>query len=233
MTGPSCPLTGIWQLRELAKRTFVMLNERGMESIHMVHLTSALILPIVSFYTIQYDWEWHFSEGDVQDRFQREYLLAVSTGAHSGAWPIVLHEQGRSVADEWTLRTYLAVATVHELIVDPYVWDVEVIPTGDTAESRLFTTFRKPILELCKHRDVEVWRYWDERPQPVQAGNSLLLSIVYARPGNRGDHRDHQLPRIRRDGERYDRSNRTRFLQRLPSDRPRNRRSASQSKATR
>ena len=177
--GSVMPSTGIWQLRELAKRTFVMLNERGMEPLHMVHLTSALILPIVSFYTIQYDWEWHFSEGDVQDRFQREYLLAVSSGAHNGAWPIVLHEQGRSVADEWTLRTYLAVSIVHELIVDPYVWDVEVIPTGDTPENRLLAALRQPILDLCQQPDVQVWRYWDDRPQPVQTGHPLLLGIVY------------------------------------------------------
>ena len=181
--GSVMPSTGVWQLRQLAKRTFVMLNERGLEPLHMVHLTSALILPIVSFYTIQYDWEWHFSEGDVQDRFPREYLLAVSSGAHNGAWPVVLHEQGRCVADAWTLRTYLAVSTVHELIVDPYVWDVEVIPTGDTAENRLFDTLRRPILELCRQPGLQVWRYWDDRPQPVQTGHPLLLAIVYAVPG--------------------------------------------------
>ena len=76
-------------LRDLAKRTFVYLNERGMPPITMVHMTSAQILPLNSFYTVQYDWEWRFSEGDVHDRFAREYLFLATSGEHAGAWPIV------------------------------------------------------------------------------------------------------------------------------------------------
>ena len=181
--GSVMPSTGMWGLRELAKRTFVYLNERGMLPITMVHMTSAQILPLNSFYTVQYDWEWRFSEGDVQDRFSREYLLLATNGEHVGAWPIVLHEQGKCVSDPWTLKTYLAVAIVHELIVDPYVWDVEPIPSGDTAENRLFHTFRGPITEICRSDGVEVYRYWDQRPQPVRASSPDLRTIVYSRKG--------------------------------------------------
>ncbi len=38
------------------------------------------------------------------------------------AWPIVLHDQGKLESDPWTYRTFLGVAIVHELLIDPYVW---------------------------------------------------------------------------------------------------------------
>ncbi len=181
--GTVMPSTGIWALRELNKRQFVFMNERGMKPITMVHMTGAQILPLNSWYTVNYDWEWHFSEGDVQNRFTREYIQMCSTGEHIGAWPVVLHEQGRCVADPWTLRTYLAVSLVHELIVDPYVWDVEPIAEGDTPENRMHATFRQPILDLVQQEGVEVFRYWDERPLPVSSGSADLPTIVFSRPG--------------------------------------------------
>ncbi len=181
--GSVMPSTGLWQLRELGKRTFAYLHERGMEPLHMVHMTSAQILPLNSFYTIQYDWEWRFSEGDVHDRFPREYILACSTGEHIGAWPIVLHEQGRCVNDPWTLKTYLGVSLVHELHVDPYVWDVEPIPTGDTPENRLHAAFRQPILDITQRPGTRAYRYWDARPQPVRSTHADCPTIVYSVPG--------------------------------------------------
>lgn len=182
--GTIMPSTGIWGLRELAKRTFVYLNERGMEPINMVHMTSAQILPVNSFYTVQYDWEYYFSEGDVHNRFSREYLQTISSGEHLGAWPIVLHEQGKSVDDFWTLKTFLGVSIIHELLIDPYIWHGEPIPTGDTGENRLFATFRQPIMDLCQKPDVIVYRYWDDRKQPVVASSVDFPTIVFSRNGS-------------------------------------------------
>ena len=182
--GAIMPSTGIWGLRELAKRSFVYLNERGMKPINMSHLTTTNILPISAFYTVTYDWELKFSEGDVQSRFTREYLQLISNGDHAGAWPIVLHEQGNMVADPWTLKTFLAVAVLHELLIDPYIWHHRPIPAGDTAENRLFATFRRPLLDLCQQPDVEVFRYWDQRPQPITADHPNIFTIVYLRPGH-------------------------------------------------
>ena len=181
--GKIVPSNGLWALRELGKRQFVLMNERGMEPLTMVHMTSVQILPINAFYTIQYDWEWRFSEGDVQNRFSLPYLLSVSNGEHLGAWPVVLHEQGRCAHDPWTLRTFLAVTLVHELIVDPYVWDLYPVPEGDTPENRLMETFRGPVTRITLCPDVQVYRYWDARPQPLRAGLADILAIVYCRKG--------------------------------------------------
>ncbi len=182
--GSIMPSTGIWGLRELARRIFVYINERGMLPLTMVHTTSVEILPINAFYTVQYDWEWHFSEGDVQDRFSDEYLHLVTTAEHVGAWPIVLHEQGKSLDDSWTQRTFMGVCMLHELSLDPYVWDiVPVSLTTDTDEARLHQRVRVPILEICQHPDVIVYRYWDDRPQPVTLSHPQVRAIVFSRPG--------------------------------------------------
>lgn len=204
--GAMVPSTGIWELREQAKRTFTFLNERGMEPIHMGHMTSLALLPILSFYTVQYDWEWQRGHKDVHDRFTRDYLQLVSSGELAGAWPIVLHELGeqeegmvehypypelRRRLDEAAaraenprvLRTFLGVTIVHELLVDPYRWHYEPVGPGDTAENRLFKMFRQPILDFVQRPGVEVYRYWDKRPQPMRTADPELPAIVFVDPG--------------------------------------------------
>lgn len=167
--GAVVPATGLWGLRELSKRTFQYMNERGMLPITMPHMTSTNILPMHSFATVQYDWEWKYSEGDVQYRFPREYILLVSTGELAGAWPVLLGDHGKLASDPWTQRTFAGVAIVHELngYGMPKVWD----------------PLLNPIYALIAQEDLEVYRYWDERPQPVRADNSDLPSIVYSLPG--------------------------------------------------
>jgi len=181
--GSIMPSTGLWGLRDLAKRTFVYMCERGMEPMHMVHMTSVEALPINSFYTIQYDWEWRRGEGDVQDRFDRDYLKLVTNGEHVGVWPVVLHELGPLSADYWTLKTFEGVGIVHELIVDPYFWHGRPLNNDDMADNQLYATFRKPVHELVAKGDADAYRYWDSRPQPVRAGDDDLPGIVYARKG--------------------------------------------------
>ena len=181
--GAIVPTTGIWELRELAKRTFVYLNERGMFPINMNHLSTTQILPINGFYTVQYDWEWHFSEGDVQTRYSKEYIQLVSNGEHAGAWPMIVHDQFKDKDDPWTQRTFYAVCRLHEMLVDRYYWHDQPIIEGDTEENHLFYGLHWPILDMCQQPDIEVYRYWDERAQPIKATSPDLLTIVYSRKG--------------------------------------------------
>ena len=113
--GTIMPAAGMMGLRELCRRTFQFMNERNMTPIVMPHMTSTNILPLHGFATVQYDWEWKYSEGDVQDRFSREYLLLVSNGELAGTWPVLLGEHGKQGSDPWIQRTYAAVSIVHEL----------------------------------------------------------------------------------------------------------------------
>lgn len=176
--GSVVPSTGIWQLRELARRQFVLMNEMGMTPFTMVHMTTTLILPISSFYTVQYDWELKASDGDLHTRHARAYIQALTSGNHLGAWPVVLHEQGDLVGDPWTSRTWMGVCLVHEIIIDPYVWARYIPPPNEVYE-----TFRRPILDFVQRDEVQVYRYWDERPQPVRSDDPALPTIVFVQPG--------------------------------------------------
>jgi hypothetical protein len=175
--------TGIWGLRELAKRTFVYMNELGMLPINMNHMSTTQILPINAFYTVQYDWEWKFSEADVHDRFSREYLLAVSNGEHAGVWPIMLHDNGKRKFEPWNVRTQHAVCTVNELIIDRYFWHMEPLPEGDTYENMLHFKLRMPICDIVREPDCVVYRYWDDRPQAISVSDPAVKTVQYVRPG--------------------------------------------------
>ncbi|NOY81921.1 MAG: hypothetical protein GXP31_13070 [Kiritimatiellaeota bacterium] len=173
--GEILPSTGIWGLRELAKRTFQTMNERGMTPIVMAHMTSTSILPMLSFCTVQYDWEWKYSQGDVQYRFPREYILLVTDGELAGTWPVLLHDHGKLGDDVWTQRTFAGVCLVHEL--DP--------PANRWGKSygAVWKPLLAPIHTLLDRSDLEVFRYWDERPQPVSSQDRELPGIVYLAPG--------------------------------------------------
>jgi len=40
-----------------------------------------------------------------------------------------------------------------------------------------------PILDMLDKKGLQVYRYWDERPQPVRAANPDIVSIIYSVPG--------------------------------------------------
>jgi len=177
--GSITPAAGIWQLRELCKRTFVMMNERGIPPITFPHMTSFNPLPMMSFATVQYDWEWKYSLGDVQNRHSRELILLISNGEHAGVWPVPLADHGPKANDPWEQRTFTAARLVHEL--DGFggfgnTWQESHRQNAKLAE---------PILELLDEPGLEVYRYWDERTQPVSTGHADLPCIVYSLPGKR------------------------------------------------
>ncbi|MBN2451745.1 MAG: hypothetical protein JXR77_15260 [Lentisphaeria bacterium] len=177
--GSVVPAAGIWALRELAKRTFVMMNERGMLPITFPHMTSFNPLPMMSFATVQYDWEWKYSRGDVHDRHTREYILLASTGDLAGVWPVPLGDHGALASDPWTQRTFTGVRLVHEL--DGYggfgtSWD-----KAHQANAPLF----EPIRQLLDEERLVVYRYWeqDDRPQPLRTDHADVPAILYSVPG--------------------------------------------------
>ena len=175
--GTVVPAAGIWGLRDLAKRTFIMMHERQMLPIVFPHMTSFSPLPMLSFCTVQYDWEWKYSEGDVHDRFPRDYVQLATTGEQAGVWPVPLSDAGNLSEDPWTQRTFTAVRLVHELDGGGG-WGQSWIPAHkDNA------ALAQPILDMLDREGLQVYRYWDERPQPLKAANPDVVSIVYCVPG--------------------------------------------------
>jgi len=172
--GSIVPSSGVWGLRELCKRTFIMMNERGLLPITFPHMTSFNPLPLLAFSTVQYDWEWKYSLGDVQTRHSREYLLLASTGELAGVWPVPLTDHGKLGRDQWTQRTFTAVRLVHEL--DGY---------GGFGHSwakchRENHPLAAPILEMLDREGLEVYKYWEDRPQPVASDHADIHTIVYS-----------------------------------------------------
>ena len=176
--GSVAPAAGIWGLRELAKRTFVMMNERGMRPVTFPHMTSFSPLPLLSFATVQYDWEWKYSEGDVQDRYRREYLQLVSTGELAGAWPVMLGDQGPLADDPWTQRTFSAVRIVHELDGQGG-FGLPWMKSHQENQRRLAAL----VLAMLDRPGLVVYRYWEDRPPPVTASHADVPTIVYSLPG--------------------------------------------------
>ncbi|MCF7855019.1 MAG: DUF6067 family protein, partial [Candidatus Pacebacteria bacterium] len=172
--GSVVPAAPIWAMRDLAKRTFVMMNERGMLPITFPHMTSFSPLPMLSFATVQYDWEWKYSQGDVQDRFTREYLQLATTGELAGVWAVLLDDQGKLAADPWTQRTFTAVRLLHEL--DGYGG----FGRGWVQAHKENHKLAQPVLDIVEKEDTSAYRYWDERPLPVKTADPDIPAIVYS-----------------------------------------------------
>lgn len=176
--GSIAPAAGLWALRDLAKRTFIMMNERGMPPITFPHMTSFNPLPLMSFSTVQYEWEWKYSSGDVQDRFSREYILLATTGELAGVWPVPLSDHGHQSDDPWVQRTFSAVRIVHEL--DGYGgWGHGWVEAHKTNWERLGSH----VVEMLDRPGLVVYKYWEDRPQPAVTGDPDLPTIVYSVPG--------------------------------------------------
>ncbi len=168
--GTVVPATGVWALREWQKRTFIMMNERGITPITMPHITSFNPLPMTAFATVNYDWEWKYSLGDVQDRYSRELLQLISTGELAGTWPVPLGEWGAQTNDPWTQRTFAAVRILHGL---DGTYGAAIGP------GPLF----EPVFDILDKPGTIVYRYWEDRPQPVVTTNPDVPTIVYSVPG--------------------------------------------------
>jgi len=170
------PSTGIWGLRELCKRTFILMNEEGMEPRVFPHMTSTSVLPMLSFATMQLDWEWQSGNGDTQDRFSREYLQVATAGDLAGvlSWPLWNH--GFKNDDIRGLRSYTGVQMLHDVNFYTIIPSSVKMPEWDKFLEGLRDQLRKPGLKT--------WRYWDEETQPVTIGDTDLPVIVHSVPGD-------------------------------------------------
>ncbi len=110
------PSSGIFNMRELIRRTAVMQAEMGRPALNMVHMTNTAIAPICAFAGMNYDWEDHNGHRDFQDRYTREYIRALSIGRQFGNFPVVLAPiSGTPEQIAWCERTATGVMLTHEV----------------------------------------------------------------------------------------------------------------------
>ena len=164
----------IWELREVTKRTAVLLHQMGKPNANMVHMTNACLIPVFSWAGFSLDWEWKYGMDDFQDRFTADYIRAASMGRHAGTVPNILggilpSEEGPD--GQWADRTRTAVCLPHE---------IDIWGGGDHRG-----TLRKAHEFFWKEgygtSSCIVHHYWDDKPVArVTRGEALFLILETA-----------------------------------------------------
>ena len=147
-----------------------MMHERQMLPIVFPHMTSFSPLPMLSFCTVQYDWEWRYSEGDVHDRFPRDYVQLVTTGEQAGVWPVPLSDATCPKTRGHNGPSRPCASSTNSTAV----------AGGGEARSRHKdnAALAQSILDMLDREGLQVYRYWDERPQPLKAANpDVAISV--------------------------------------------------------
>ena len=88
--GRTHPSVGLWDMRELIRRTAVMYHEEGRPGVFVAHMTNTNIVPILAFANVSLDWEWRYGDRDFQDRFSSELTVAQTIGRKTGNVPLIL-----------------------------------------------------------------------------------------------------------------------------------------------
>ena len=104
-------------------------------------------------------------------------LEHLAIGEQAGVWPVPLHDHGAKMDDPWTQRTFTAVRLLHELDGDGgfgISW---------MNSHQVTMKLAKPVLDILDAPGLRVYKYWDERPQPVTTDTPDVQTIVYSVPG--------------------------------------------------
>lgn len=163
------PVSGVFHMRELIRRSAVMMAEMGRTPRFMLHMTSTNILPILSYGAMNFDWEQNLGGCDFQDRNPREYIRAMSIGRQSGNFPVALvadpTPKEKTHYAHW-IRTATGVLLTHEMR-----WHKEFPEFWNTLKRMFDFGYGKP--------GVQVRNYW-EKDYPVffpERETSSLLAI--------------------------------------------------------
>ncbi len=174
------PSSGLFDMRELIRRTAIMDHEIGRTGIaNQPHMTNTAIVPILSFAGTQLSWEDKNGAQDYQDRWPREYVRAESIGRQHGNVPFVLNlladlpdpgtQEGKAKR-AWLERTFAASGLVHELR-----------PNGRV---EVYDNALKILYEYGYGSDsASVYNYWDES-LPVRLSRNGASHLVVSKPGS-------------------------------------------------
>ena len=166
------PAAGMWEMRELIRRTAVLTHEMGRRGrAAQVHLTNTALAPILSFAGTHLTWEDRAGDQDFQDRFSRDYLRAESIGRQHGNVPFALtliHGADQQKL-AWARRTCAGVALSHE---------IRPIGVIDDHEKNLATLY-----ELGYGTDAtQVYNYW-HAGVPLRVSRDDVAFLVVTKPG--------------------------------------------------
>lgn len=170
------PAAGLFDMRELIRRTAVLCHELGKPNANMPHITNTAIAPVLAFAGAHYTWEDRAGDADFQDRFPRDYLRVESIGLQAGNVPfgmLLIPGVTDKAKQAWIERTATGMALTHEVKLQGGPWS---LPIYCASLDKLFEYgYGKP--------EVKVYRYWDEA-QPVAVAGGDTTTLVCAKPGS-------------------------------------------------
>jgi hypothetical protein len=167
-------LTGF---RDLVKRTATMMHVMGRRPLTYIHMTNTNIVPMLSFGTVNLDWEWRdqgqLGSMDLQDRMDLDLILAQSLGLQTGNVSVGITgnilKGGGGVSRDWLHRTGMAVSFPHEIRMHQGTEEVSFVQTQLARFG-----YGQP--------DCRVYRYWEEG-FPLKTQGAENRALVLARGG--------------------------------------------------
>lgn len=164
------PASGVFNMRELIRRSGYMMAEMNRKPRFMIHMTSTNIVPILSYGAMTFDWEENLGYIDFQDRHSRDYIRAMSIGRQTGNFPVMListtgKPESKEIYAHW-IRTAAGVMLTHELR-----WHKSY---------KEFWAALKTMFDCGYAADgARVWNYWDkDYPAEISGGEtSSVLSV--------------------------------------------------------
>jgi len=162
--------------RDLVKRTATMMHVMGKRPLTYIHMTNVNIVPMLSFGTLNLDWEWRdqgaMGARDLQDRIRLDEILAHHLGLQSGNISIGMTGniiKGPKEVREWLHRTGMAMTIPHE------------IRTYQATDEAAFVQSQMARFGYGTP-DCRVFRYWEEG-FPLRTEGAEMRALVMARDG--------------------------------------------------
>lgn len=171
------PSLGLMHLRQLLKRTAVMLWQEGKRlpaprraPVTLAHMTNTMLVPVMSFINCTMDWEWKYGYEDFQDRFPPDLTVAETIGRQVGAWPTILaggHWDKNDPRVDFMFRTRLGVCLTHE---------IQAFDHGPARDQELYGR----LFALGYGRpECRVFNYWEEG-HPVRVEGLKACTLAFA-----------------------------------------------------
>jgi hypothetical protein len=172
------PGLGLFHLRNLIKRTAIMLWQEGKAAdperlpfLTLSHMTNTMLVPVLAFGNCTMDWEWKYGYEDFQDRFSADLTVAETIGRQVGAWGTILgggHHDEKDPRTARLFRTRTGVCLVHE------IHHFDYRPAADTELYGKLFAFGYGLPDCAVHN------YW-ETPHPLKVTGVDARTLAMAR----------------------------------------------------
>lgn len=171
------PGVNLMAFRSLVRRNAVMMYRMGKRPLTYLHMTNTNVVPMLSFGTLDLDWEWRDqgeqAKQDLQDRLGADQdtglILAQSLGLKAGNISVAIDRftppANSGVTRDWLFRTVMAVCLPHEIKVYQGTQEVSFVQ-----EQLAAFGYGRP---ECK-----VYRYWEDGfPLAAEGANTHALVL--------------------------------------------------------